>query len=68
MRSVKGMTIGSPEFVATVKAAQIEAENTEAIEKVANSIDQIMRSDAQLTRKQKRDLHRIWRDIGEVLT
>ena len=67
MRSVKGMTIGSPEFDAVVKAAQREREVTELISEVAERVEHIMWRGGVVTDKQARDLHRVWRDIGEVV-
>ena len=67
MRSVKGMTIGSPEFDAAVRANESEAENTESIAKAAVTIKRILRNGAELTSDQRRNLRRVGRDINEVL-
>lgn len=68
MRSVKGMTIGSPEFVAVVKAAEREGEVTEFIGGISARVDRLLSDNSGFTTKQKRDLRRILRDIGEVLS
>lgn len=67
MRSVKGMTIGSPEFVAVVKAAERAGEVTELIGEITSGVDRILRFGTELTAEQKRNLRRISRDIDEVL-
>lgn len=66
MRSVKGMTFGSPEYVAMVKAAEREGEVTELIGEIGSRVDRILRMGIDLTAEQVRNLRRIRRDIGEV--
>lgn len=67
VRSVKGMTIGSPEFVKTVKAAEREAETTEIIADISNGVDKLLDVVGGFTAEQHADLIRIRRDLSEVL-
>lgn len=71
MKSVKGMTWGSPEFVATVKAAEREGEITALISEIeaeTERLTDILRNHGDdLTPQQMNGLFRINRNISEVL-
>lgn len=70
VNSVRGMTIGSPEFVAVVKAAEREGEITDLIGGMESKLDRItdlLRHAGDLTHRQVSDLRRIQRDLSEVI-
>lgn len=67
MRSVKGMTIGSPEFVATVKEAERRDEISELIAGMHRNIDRIMNMGDSLTGTQDYDIRCVRDAIIEVV-
>ncbi|MEK3887313.1 hypothetical protein [Bacillus sp. FSL K6-3431] len=66
MKSVKGMTWGTPEFTAIAKAAEREGEANETIENITEMADEIYLGSYGLNDEQKRELRYVRNDLNEL--